>query len=63
MTEDIAVSEGGSRAVRGAFSGWRTASSKAVMRASRHFTQFTVGRGYSMLLGVIRPGWDVEGGT
>jgi hypothetical protein len=63
MTEDIAVSEGGSRAVRGAFSGWRTASSKAVMRASRHFTQFTVGRGYSMLLGVIRPGWDVEGGN
>jgi hypothetical protein len=40
----------------------RAAASKAVMRAGRHYVQFTVVSGYHMLFGVIRPGWDVEGG-
>ena len=40
-------------------------ASKAVMRSGRHFAQFTVGEGFltSMMFGVIRPGWDVEGGS
>ena len=42
--------------------GYRTAASKAVMRSGRHFIQFTVIVGDDMLFGVIRPGWDVEGG-
>jgi hypothetical protein len=33
-----------------------------VMRAGRHFAQFTVEDGMYMYFGVIRPGWDVEGG-
>jgi hypothetical protein len=40
----------------------RNAASKAVMRAGRHYVQFTVGCGYANYFGVIRPGWDVKGG-
>ena len=40
----------------------RAVASKAVMRAGRHYAQFTVVSGYDMCLGVIQPGWDVEGG-
>jgi hypothetical protein len=32
------------------------------MRSGRHFAQFTVVEGDFMMLGVIRPGWDVEEG-
>jgi hypothetical protein len=32
------------------------------MRSGRHFAQFTVVEGVHMGFGVIRPGWDVEGG-
>ena len=32
------------------------------MRYGRHFVQFTVMDGDAMVLGVIRPGWNVEGG-
>eukprot|EP01046_Picozoa_sp_COSAG06_P054085 COSAG06_NODE_9529_length_1878_cov_5.018550_1_plen_39_part_10 len=32
------------------------------MRAGRHYAQFTVVAGWNMFFGVIRPGWDVEGG-
>jgi hypothetical protein len=32
------------------------------MRAGRHYAQFTVANGDDMFFGVIRPGWDVEGG-
>jgi hypothetical protein len=61
--EWIAVSEGGSQATRDAQNGsFRTAASKAVMRAGRHYAQFTVMSGRIMMFGVIRPGWDVEGG-
>jgi hypothetical protein len=39
------------------------AASKVVMRAGRHYAQFTVvSVEQSVVLGVIRPGWDVEGG-
>ncbi len=37
------------------------AASKVAMRSGRHFAQFTVVEGHPMF-GVIRPGWDVEGG-
>eukprot|EP01046_Picozoa_sp_COSAG06_P017320 COSAG06_NODE_1172_length_10425_cov_7.741042_3_plen_152_part_00 len=40
----------------------RVAASKAVMRAGHHYAQFTVMSGFLMWFGVIRPGWDVEGG-
>jgi hypothetical protein len=32
------------------------------MRAGRHYAQFTLVSGKFMFVGVIRPGWDVEGG-
>jgi hypothetical protein len=57
------LSERGARVTRTAKdSSWRTAASKAVMRAGRHYAQFTVMNGIAMFIGVIRPGWDVEGG-
>eukprot|EP01046_Picozoa_sp_COSAG06_P086133 COSAG06_NODE_32759_length_500_cov_3.299252_1_plen_166_part_11 len=59
----ITLSEGGSLATRnGHDGGLRTAASKAVMRAGRHYAQFTVVSGEFMFFGVIRPGWGVEGG-
>jgi hypothetical protein len=64
--EDITLSEGGSVAAK-TLSDYqrvftnRAATSKVVMRAGRHYAQFTVVSG-SMFFGVIRPGWDVEGG-
>jgi hypothetical protein len=58
----ITLSEGGSVATRSADDYYhRAVASKAVMRAGRHYIQFTVVSGY-MLFGVIRPGCDVEGG-
>jgi hypothetical protein len=61
--EDIRLSEGGSVATKGAdgFSDC-AAAIKAVMRAGRHYAQFTVMSGMYAFFGVIRPGWDVEGG-
>jgi hypothetical protein len=61
--ELITLSEDGSLATRRGvvdYTGY-TAASKAVMRAGRHYAQFTVVGG-SMFSGVIQPGWDVEGG-
>eukprot|EP01046_Picozoa_sp_COSAG06_P023374 COSAG06_NODE_1852_length_8164_cov_4.582275_2_plen_301_part_00 len=61
--EHITLSEDGSLATRRGvvdYTGY-TAASKAVMRAGRHYAQFTVVGG-SMFSGVIQPGWDVEGG-
>ena len=50
-------------ATKGAGSDWRAAASSVVMRSGRHFARFTVVAGtYEQLFGVIRPGWDVEGG-
>jgi hypothetical protein len=59
--ELITLSEGGAVATRAVSDYSRTAASKAVMRAGVHYAQFTVEHGY-MWFGVIRPGWDVEGG-
>jgi hypothetical protein len=62
---NIMLSEGGSLATRGAHhpcGHFRTAAGKAVLRAGCHYAQFTVVSGVDMLFGVIRPGWDVEGG-
>ena len=58
LSEDGAVTWSGGF---GAF-GRRAAASKVVMRSGRHFAQFTVVGGGGMMFGVIRPGWDVEGG-
>eukprot|EP01043_Picozoa_sp_COSAG02_P003191 COSAG02_NODE_76_length_41115_cov_60.967817_18_plen_300_part_00 len=42
--------------------GWfRSAASMVVMRAGRHYAQFTLGDSYPMC-GVISPGWSVEEG-
>ena len=41
---------------------FRAAASTVVIRSGRHFAQFTVEQGIYMMLGVIRPGCDVEGG-
>ena len=60
---DITLSENGAVATKsvGGYDS-RAAVSAAVMRSGRHYAQFTVEEGDSMLFGVIRPGWDVEGG-
>ena len=61
--EDITLCEGGSVATR-AVSDYndRAAASNAAMRAGRHYAQFTAVSGMYQFFGVIRPGWDVEGG-
>jgi hypothetical protein len=58
----ITLSEGGALATKREVGNhyYRTAVSKGVMRAGRHYAQFTVVRGRDFFLGVIRPGWDVE---
>ena len=61
---DITLSENGAVATRSVYDGgpaW-SAASTVVMRSGRHFAQFTVLEGSGMFFGVIRPGWDVEGG-
>ena len=69
--ESITLSEGGSLATKAVDDYTnRTAASKVVMRAGRHYAQFTVmsvgdmcpSHVLRMSFGVIRPGWDVEGG-
>jgi hypothetical protein len=66
----ITLSEGGSRATKmvgGTESRYRrTAASKTVMRAGRHYAQFTVAcsrRSMPINFGAIRPGYDVETGA
>ena len=60
--ETITLSEGGALATKDAPSSFRTAASKVSMRAGRHYAEITVVSGSDMMFGVIRPGWDVEGG-
>ena len=60
--EYITLSEGGAQATKTLNDRYRTAASKAVMRAGCHYAQVTVVSG-SMMFGVIRPGCDVEGGV
>ena len=59
---EITLSEGGALASRAVPGAWTAAASKVVMRAGCHYAQFTVVRGIYAMFGVIRPGWDVEGG-
>ena len=62
---DLTLSEGGAVVTKGmglVTAGWRAAASKAVMRSGCHFVWFTVVGGFNMVFGVIRPGWDVDGG-
>ena len=60
---DITLSESGAVATKsGDDDSYRTAASNAVMRSGRHFAQFTLVEGVDLYFGVIRPGWDVEGG-
>ena len=59
----ITLTENGALATLSGMDGsWRSAASTAVMRSGRHFLQFTAVGG-SPLFGVLRPGWDVEGGA
>ena len=59
---NFTLSEGGAVATKnaGGYS-WRKAASKVVMRSRRHFACFTV-EGGLLVLGLIRPGWDLEEG-
>ena len=59
---EITLSENGAVATKSARRRRRTAASKVVMRSGRHSAQFTVVEGGYLFFGVIRPGWDVEGG-
>ena len=58
----ITLSEGGALATIRVSYSWYAVASKAVMRAGRHYAQFTVVSAMCIMFGVIRPGWDVEGG-
>ena len=59
---NITLSEGGAVAAKSEDSpGHRAAASNVVMRAGRHFAQFTVVNGDKMFFGVIRQGWTVKG--
>ena len=60
---DLTLSEGGAVATKTANYGYQSLASKVVMRLGRHFAQFSVVMGHTMMLGVLRPGWDVEGGA
>ena len=62
---EVPLSEGGALATRDGDDGNSQATaSTVVMRSGRHFAQFTVEcDDSSMFFGVIRPGWDVEGGA
>ena len=62
---DLTLStEGGAVATSNAADGtWRAAASTMAMQSGRHFAQFTVLERRLMCFGVIRPGWDVEGGA
>eukprot|EP01046_Picozoa_sp_COSAG06_P043069 COSAG06_NODE_5589_length_3379_cov_115.159451_1_plen_305_part_00 len=59
----ITLSAGGSVATKtvGDHHSDRAAASEAVMRAGRHYAQFTVVGGDYLFFGVIQPGWDVQG--
>ena len=62
---NFTLSEGGAVASRTAAESsddYRAAASTVVMRSGCHFAQFTVLSGIASF-GVIRPGWDVEGGA
>ena len=61
---DVTLPEGGALATKTVVDGMnRAAASTVVVRSGRHFVRITVLAGEGMFYGVIRPGWDVEGGA
>ena len=59
---DVTLTENGAVATKSAEGhNARTAASAVVMRSGCHFVQFKLLRS-SAMLGVVRPGWDVEEG-
>ena len=63
---DVTLSEGGAVATSWSEEpddDYRAAASTVVMRSGCHFVRFTVLQGADILFGVIRAGWDVEGGV
>jgi hypothetical protein len=61
--KSLALADGDTVATRSKWDGrYHTAASAAVMSDGRHFAQFTVLRGRHVMVGVIRPGWDVGSG-
>ena len=63
---DVTLSENGALATRTAGGDYpdRAVASNAVMQSGRHFAQFTVVvDALGIMFGVIRPGFDVEGGA
>jgi hypothetical protein len=58
---NITLFANGALATQSVTEDWRAAASTVVMRSGRHFARFTVVKGCPVF-GVIRPGWDVEGG-
>ena len=60
---DMTLSEGGAVATKNANGDFWIAASTAGMRSGRHFAQLMVAVPGNQLYGVIRPGWDVEGGA
>ena len=61
---DITLSEGGAVATRGGGGNWyRAAASKVAIRSGCHFAHVTAVEGVGLSFGVIRPGYDVEGGA
>ncbi len=64
---DIQLCAGGSEATKFAIDpadqlSSRTAAAEVVMQRGQHFAEFTIVEGRDLYFGVIRPGWDVEGG-
>ena len=59
---DFTLSEGGAVATRSVGDSIQSAASTVVMRTGRHYAQFSALDGDFMFFGVIRPGWDLEGG-
>ena len=61
---DFTMSEGGAVATMTEDDYYyRAVVSKVVMRSGRHLAQFTLMEGSHAFYGVLRPGWDVEGGV
>eukprot|EP01047_Picozoa_sp_COSAG01_P019065 COSAG01_NODE_1049_length_11922_cov_10.559587_10_plen_346_part_00 len=56
----VTLSEGGHVAAMSRYDGYKSAMSKVVMRAGRHFAVFTLLRGNDASIGVMRPSWDIE---
>ena len=61
---DMGLSEGNAVVTKTEYDGYgyRTAASGAVLKGGgRHMVQLTLRKGYTMMFGLIRAGWDVKG--